>query len=318
MSRPSRLTVLVTGASTGVGLAIGRRLIAAGYPVVLTARSGSMGRFAEAGIAEGPGVWLRPLDVTRADERERVVAWIEAELGGVDVLINNAGVSYRAVVEHVTETERMGQMDVNFRSAMEMARLVLPGMRRRRFGRIISISSVGGMMAMPTMGVYSASKWALEGACEALWYEVRPWNIAVTLVEPGFINSDGFLKVRYTPMAARDSADPSSPYYAHYTHMAGFIGQIMRRTRASPDSVASKVLKTIEARDPPLRVPATLDARLFFWLRRLLPRRLYHWVLYRNLPGIRTWGRPRLEDPAQPPTPSTQDSTISSTRSSPP
>ncbi len=314
MSRPSTLTVLVTGASTGLGLAIARKLIAAGHQVVLTARAESLPRFAEEGITEGPGVWLRALDVTRSDQREPLVDWIEAELGGVDVLVNNAGVSYRAVVEHVTETERMGQLDVNFRSAMEMARLVLPGMRARRWGRIISVSSVGGMMAMPTMGVYSASKWALEGASEALWYEVRPWNIGVTLIEPGFINSDGFLKVRYTPMAAQASADPTSPYYGHYTHMAGFIGKVMRRVRATPESVADKVLKTIDARNPPLRVAATLDAWIFFWLRRLLPRRLYHWVLYRNLPGVRTWG----DAPPQVETQPARSATQASTRSSPP
>ena len=89
-------------------------------------------------------------------------------------------------------------MDVNFRSPMELTRLVLPGMRAKRAGRIITVSSVGGMMAMPTMAAYSASKFALEGAHEALWYEVRPWGIRVSLVQPGFVHSDGFQKVRYT------------------------------------------------------------------------------------------------------------------------
>jgi NAD(P)-dependent dehydrogenase (short-subunit alcohol dehydrogenase family) len=92
-------TVLVTGASVGLGLAISRALMARGYRVVLTARPGSMHRFAELGIVLGPNVWLRPLDVTVAGHRESVIDEIESRLGGLDVLVNNAGVSVRSVVE---------------------------------------------------------------------------------------------------------------------------------------------------------------------------------------------------------------------------
>ncbi len=290
MVRPADTTVLVTGARVGLGLAIGRLLIARGFQVVLTARDSSMHRFAEVGIEEGPRLHLRPLDVTDPPQREQLIAWIEAEFGGLDVLVNNAGVSYRAVVEHVVDGDRLEQMNVNFRSPMELARLALPGMRRRRRGRIINISSVGGMMAMPTMGVYSASKFALEGACEAMWYEVRPWGISVTLVEPGFINSDGFSKVRFTELGLRALEDPSDPYHAHYRNMAAFISKVMSKVLSTPESVAAKVLRVIGQRDPPLRVLATIDALLFSLLRRFLPRRLYHAVLYRNLPRVREWG----------------------------
>lgn len=286
--------MLVTGASTGLGLAIGRALIARGFRVVLTARPSSMARFAELGIREGAGVFLRPLDVTVAEQRERLIAELEGELGGLQVLVNNAGVTFRAVVEHVTERERSEQMDVNFAAPMELARLSLAGMRARRYGRIIHVSSVSGMMAMPTMGLYSASKHALEGASEALWYEVRPFGISVTLIEPGFINSDGFENVRSTSLARLAEADPRDPYHAHYRHMGGFIGRVMQRAPATPESVAAKVLAVINSRDPPLRVPATLDARLFFWLRRLLPRWIYHRVLYWSLPRVREWGRGAL------------------------
>lgn len=180
---------------------------------------------------------------------------------------------------------------------MELTRLSLPGMRARRQGRIVNISSVSGMMAMPTMAVYSASKFALEGACEALWYEVRPWDVRVTLVEPGFINSDGFEKVWTTPLGRAALADERSSYYAHYARMRGFIGRIMRQVPSTPERVAATVLRVIEHPDPPLRVAATFDARLFAWFRRLMPRRLYHLSLYWSLPGIREWGpQPRSGD----------------------
>lgn len=283
--------MLITGASTGLGLAIARRLLATErYHLVLTAREASLGRFAEQGIVPSEHVWLRPLDVTVPFERESVIDEIEEELGGLDVLVNNAGISYRAVVEHVTDRHRIAQMNINFRSPMELARLSLPGMRTRRRGKIINISSVGGMMAMPTMAVYSASKFALEGACEALWYEVRPWGIHVTLVQPGFINSDGFEKVRTTELGRLALERPSNPYHAHYKHMSEFVKRYMRRVPATPDSVARCVQRVIERPDPPLRVQATFDAYLFDLIRRFLPRWLYHALLYWSLPSVRSWG----------------------------
>jgi len=283
-------TVLITGASTGIGLAIARALCESRYRVILTARQSSLPRFAMHEVGESQHVRIRALDVTSAEQREAIIAEAERDWGGVDILINNAGVSYRAVVEHVVEQERLAQMDVNFRSPMEMIRLVLPGMREQGAGRIITVSSVGGMMAMPTMAAYSASKFALEGAHEALWYEVRPWNIRVSLVQPGFVHSDGFQKVRYTAKSDHSEHELAEPYHEHYVNMSPFIGRLMRMSRATPESVARVVLKTMRARRPALRVPATFDARVFAVLRRMLPRSAYHFLLYRMLPNVRTWG----------------------------
>jgi len=283
-------TVLITGASTGIGLAIARALSGTRYRVILTARQSSLPRFALHSIEESERVRIRSLDVTNSDERTAIIAEAERDWRGVDVLINNAGVSYRAVVEHVEEQDRLAQMDINFRSPMELIRLVLPGMRERCRGKIITVSSVGGMMAMPTMALYSASKFALEGAHEALWYEVRPWNISVTLVQPGFVYSDGFQKVRYTPQSGRSEHELAEPYHAHYVNMSPFIERLMKASSATPESVAKVVLRTIRRKRPPLRVPATLDAMGFAFLRRILPRTTYHWLLYKLLPNVDSWG----------------------------
>ncbi len=285
--------VLVTGASTGLGLAVAKRLIAdTPHRLILTARASSLERFAAHGITESPRIWLRPLDVVDAAQRQQLIAEANARWGGVDILVNNAGVSYRSVVEHVSEPERLAQMNINFRSPMELARLVLPHMRAQRWGRIINVSSVSGMMAMPTMAVYTASKFALEGATESLWYEVKPWNIKVSLVEPGFINSSSFQHVHLTELSANSIRDERDPYNAHYVHMAPFIARMMKHAFATPDKVARTIVKTIARKSPPLRVPATIDAWLFAMLRRFLPRRLYHAVLYRALPNVRHWGNP--------------------------
>lgn len=289
-------TLLLTGASVGLGLALSELLIeTTDFHLVLTARKESLKRFSEAGITENERVWLRPLDVTVASQREELVNEINECLGGVDILVNNAGVAYRSVVEHVTERERLAQMDINFRSPMELARLVLPSMRAKRSGKIINVSSVGGMMAMPTMAVYSASKFALEGASESLFYEVKPWNISVTLVQPGFINSTSFQKVAYTTLSEKSHISPDKPYYYHYHYMDPFVAKWMGAAIATPQRVARKILKTALRKNPPLRVVATIDAHLFGLMRRYLPRRLYHWALYRSLPKIEEWGQNSIE-----------------------
>jgi len=284
-------TILVTGASAGIGLELSRLLIAGPHRLVLTARAASLPRLAEAGIAPSERVLILPLDVTVDEERQAVIRAVEQRWGGVDVLVNNAGVSYRAVAEHVTEFERLAQLDVNFIGPMELVRLVLPHMREQRYGRIINVSSVGGMTAMPTMSIYSASKFALEGASEALWYEMRPFGVRVTLVRPGFINSDGFRKVRYTRQGRRALGDESDPYHAHYANMNELIEGLMTLTFYTPEDVAETVLEVIESKNPPLWVAGTLDAQLFDLLRRLLPAGLYHRLLYAGLPRIWRWGQ---------------------------
>jgi short-subunit dehydrogenase len=287
--------VLVTGASVGLGLAIARRMVDEqrnqSLHLVLTARKGSLDRFREIGIIERDDLWIRAMDVTKAEQRQGVVSEIVSAFGGVDVLINNAGVAYRSCVEHVTEPERLHQMNINFRSPIELTRCVLPEMRAKRQGKIINISSVGGMMAMPTMSVYSASKFALEGASEALFYELKPWNVSVTLIQPGFMRSDAFEKVPYTVMSAEASKNQSDPYYEHYHHMQQFIEKAMKRALATPDSVAWKVIKVMRQKSPPLRVYGSVDAAVFSLLRRTLPSRLYNWFLYRNLPRVGEWGK---------------------------
>lgn len=282
--------VFLTGASSGLGLALARRLARGPWRLVLSARTDSLARFQAAGLGENERTAIVPLDVTRAAERRAAVAAATARFGRIDALVNNAGVAYRSVLEHVRDDERLAQMDVNFLAPMELVRLVLPQMRARRAGRIVNVSSVGGMMAMPTMAVYSASKFALEGASEALWYEVRPFGVAVTLVEPGFVHSESFANTRETQDSARSIVADDDPYHAHYEHMQPFIARLMRLSRSTPDFVAGRIERALTMRSPPLRMSGTPDAFLFTALRRLLPRRLYHALLYRGLPGIARWG----------------------------
>lgn len=283
--------VLITGASTGLGLALVRELHGSGqFHVIATARRSSLPRFGEQGLFESERLWIRPLNVLSKNDRDAVIREANEKLGGIDVLVNNAGYCLRGVVEQVNETERLKQIDTNFRAPMALIRGVLPYMRRKRSGHIINISSVGGMMAMPTMSIYSASKFALEGATEALWYEVRPWNIKVSLIQPGFIHSDSFKRVELTRESRRSIADKNNPYYYHYSSMAPFIARMMRLSPTTPEKIAGRIHSVINSGNPPLRIPVTIDAYFFGILRKFLPRRLFHALMYYSLPRVYRWG----------------------------
>ncbi len=286
--KPVSPVVLVTGTSSGVGLALAHRLAKLPYRVVATARKTSLDQLRASGLHEDKNFLLRPLDVTCAAERVALLAEIAERWGGVDLLVNNAGIAYSAVVEEMTEEDEALQQATNYLGPMALTRLVLPHMRAQRWGRVINVSSVSGMMAMPTMSSYSASKFALEGASESLWYEMKPWNVCVTLIQPGFIHSSSFQNVYWSKVFAERSVE-ASPYRAYYKNMRPFIARLMNLSMTTPESVAKTIVHTMQRCRPPLRVSATPDARIFYLLRRLLPRAVYHNFLYRSLPGVSGW-----------------------------
>lgn len=282
--------ILVTGCATGIGLAIAKLLHQhEEYRLVVTAREKSLQKLHDE-FLESDRLLIRPLDVTREEDRIRLINEITKVWGGVDILINNAGISYRAVVEHMTENDEQLQMATNYLGPMGLIRLCLPHMRNTGRGKIINVSSVSGMLAMPTMSSYSASKFALEGACESLWYEMRPFGVRVCLVQPGFIHSPSHRNVYHT--AQSDPArNWNGPYCDFYKNMTPFVEKMMNMSLTTPEKVAKQILHAIKDDNPPLWIPATLDAIVFYYVRRLLPRRILLPFLFWCLPGARHWAK---------------------------
>ena len=286
-----RKVVLVTGASVGLGLELAKLLIEEdNFFLVLTARESSSERFKEAGILDKKNIWLREIDIENLTQIHHVIDEIQEKLGGVDILINNAGISERSTVEDSSNDYRQRQLDVNYLAPFELITRVLPNMRENRDGQIINVSSVGGFMAMPTMSAYSASKFALEAASESLWYEMKPWGIRVTLVVPGFINSLGPLNTTGTDGSRTSEGWSGEAYFQQYKGMNSLIDYSMKATFATNETIAKQIAKLLVTKNPPLRVNVTLDAKLFFWLRKILPPTMYHFILYKLLPNISKWG----------------------------
>lgn len=283
--------ILITGCGSGIGWALAKLLSRQPeYRIVATAREKSLPKLRQE-FPESDRFWVRSLDVTSQFSRETLIDEIKQKWGGVDILVNNAGISYRSVVEHMTEADEVRQMATNYFGPMGLIRGVLPGMREKGRGKIINVSSVSGMLAMPTMASYSASKYALEGASEALWYECKPLGIDVTLVQPGFIRSRSFHNVYFSPQSDPETKDQGGPYRDYYKNMTPFIERMMHLSLSNPQKISQLILKVIQTERPPLWMPATLDAFVFYYIRRIFPRRFLLQFLFACLPGARHWGR---------------------------
>jgi NAD(P)-dependent dehydrogenase (short-subunit alcohol dehydrogenase family) len=176
----------ITGCSTGFGLELAKQAIEQGYRTVMTARDPAR---LEGYGATGNVLVLR-LDVTQPDQVAAALQAAEARFGGIDVLVNNAGIGYFAAIEEGEEAEVRKMFEVNVFGMSRMIQAVLPGMRRRRSGCIVNFSSIGGLRAFPAIGYYNATKFAVEGLSEALWQEVEPLGIRVMLVEPSGFRTD--------------------------------------------------------------------------------------------------------------------------------
>ncbi|MBJ9964907.1 oxidoreductase [Burkholderia seminalis] len=180
--------MLITGVSSGFGRALAQEALAAGHTVVGTVRSAQAAREFDALSAHA--AFARVLDVTDFDRIDGVVADIEANVGPIDVLVNNAGYGHEGIMEEAPLAEMRRQFDVNVFGAVAMMKAVVPFMRERRRGRILNITSMGGHITMPGIAYYCGSKFALEGISEALGKELEPFGIAVTAVAPGSFRTD--------------------------------------------------------------------------------------------------------------------------------
>lgn len=248
----SRKTLLITGANSGFGLALARAALAAGHRVVGTVRTEQARTELEA-LAPGQA-FGRLLDVTDFDAIPGAVAEVEASVGPLDVLVNSAGYGHEGILEESPLEAMRRQFEVNVFGAVAMIQAVLPYMRRRRRGHILSITSMGGYITMPGIAYYCGSKFALEGISDALGKEVEGFGIAVTAVAPGSFRTDwaGRSMVR----SPRSIAD----YDALFDPVRQARQEKSGKQLGDPAKAAQAMLAAIEAPVPPRHLLLGSDA----------------------------------------------------------
>jgi NAD(P)-dependent dehydrogenase (short-subunit alcohol dehydrogenase family) len=245
-------TWLITGCSTGLGRALAEGVIAAGHNAVVTARDA--GKVADLAEAKTDRVLALPLDVTDPRQVTDAVRRAEDTFGAIDVLVNNAGYGYRAAVEEGDDSDIRTLFETQFFGPVAMIKAVLPGMRARRAGSIVNISTIGVQIMPAGSGYYAASKAALEAMSGALHAELRPLGISVTVVEPGAFRTD---------FAGR-SLTQSSTVIDDYADTAGKRRKEHDTAHGTqpgdPAKAAEAIIAAVESDEPPAFLLLGTDA----------------------------------------------------------
>jgi NAD(P)-dependent dehydrogenase (short-subunit alcohol dehydrogenase family) len=241
---------IVTGASSGIGAAVAHLFHRRGFIVYGTSRNASPS-------SEGEFTLLK-LDVNSDESVKALVREVLARAGRVDVLVNNAGYALTGAAEETSIAEAKDQFETNFFGVVRMTKAVLPTMREARSGRIITIGSLAGILAIPYNAFYCSTKFALEGYAEALWHEMKPFGIGVSLIEPGFVRTaiNQSMRVPAEPLAAYDGARDRAVAAVELSINKGI----------APGDVAQVVLRTALSKAPRLRYRVGGDS---IWLPRL-------------------------------------------------
>jgi NAD(P)-dependent dehydrogenase (short-subunit alcohol dehydrogenase family) len=273
-------TVIVTGCSSGIGRATAKRLAQAGWTVYATAR-----RIASIKDVEADGCRTLALDVTDEASMQAAVRAVEEAEGSVDALVNNAGIQEIGAIETVPIDRVRALFETNVFGPARLIQLVLPGMRSRGTGRIVTIGSMNGRFTWPGTGYYCATKHALEAISDALRYEVRPFGIDVVLIEPGFV------KTPLGKTAAQRRTDEDQGPYASYnaavadvanSYTTGALGMLA----CTADAVAKTVVKALSGDGRPrARYRVAPSAGLFMTTRKLLPDAAFDAFLRSQMPA---------------------------------
>jgi NAD(P)-dependent dehydrogenase (short-subunit alcohol dehydrogenase family) len=264
MAKENQRVVLVTGASSGIGLACATHLAAQGLRVYGTSRRPHAALQGQVTMLEA--------DVTDDRSVGQAVAAVLDREQRLDIVVNNAGMGIAGPVEDTSIEQAKNQLEVNFFGAFRVCRAVLPQMRSQRSGYIVNIGSIGGLVALPYQGVYSASKFALEGLSESLRMEVRPFGIRVVIIEPGD---------HKTAITAnrRVEALPGSPYSDSF-QVALAKTEHDEQSGPDPEQIARLLHRIVNQRNPRLRYTiAPAVQRGVVWLKRLMPYSIVEYAL---------------------------------------
>ena len=267
--------VLITGCSTGIGRATAEHLARSGWTAYATAR-----RLDAIQDLATKGCRILALDVCDEGSMRAAVDAVECAEGAVGVLVNNAGYGQEGAFEATPMAEIRRQFETNVFGLIRLTQMVLPGMRRQGWGKIVNLSSMGGKLTFPGGAFYHATKHAVEALSDALRFEVGGFGIDVIVVEPGPIRTQ-FADTAIGSIAGQTAGDPA--YAAFNTQVAAKIREAyegpMGRLASGPEAVAQVIENALVKPRPATRYPVTAAARIMMGLRRWLPDRAFDAVL---------------------------------------
>jgi NAD(P)-dependent dehydrogenase (short-subunit alcohol dehydrogenase family) len=264
-------TVLITGGTDGLGRAAALLLAEKGYRVFAAGRAPEKrADLQAAAIQRGLPIETVEMDVCDDGSVQAAVKSVLEKSGSIDVLINNAGVGYMAVVEELKLQDLYKQFETNVFGVLRVTQVVLPQMRERRSGRILMMSSVAGIVTPPTYGAYSSSKHALEALSNALRLELYPFGVDVILIEPGYIRTN-FQHIAKELAQPYVEAAKTSPYANVYAGALEGANKSRAESTTTPEDCARVILEAVEASHPKARYPVTSLAKWVVFAKRALP-----------------------------------------------
>jgi NAD(P)-dependent dehydrogenase (short-subunit alcohol dehydrogenase family) len=264
---------LVTGASAGIGEATARQLIERGWRVFAAARR--LDRMKE---LEAVGATLLPLDLTDDASIVAAVETIRREAGRLDLLVNNAGYGSYGALEDVPMDEARRQVEVNLFGLARLYQLTTPMMRAQRSGTIVNVTSIGGRFGEPFGSWYHATKFAVEGLSDCLRMELRPFGIRVVIVEPGAIRTE-WAGIAHESLVERSGKTDYAPYALRHAAMLGSADT--SSIVSPPDVVAKGIARIADTRNPKARYAIGGGAKMFMFLRNVLPDSLLDQLMWR-------------------------------------
>ena len=242
----------ITGASSGLGKAIALQTLKNGNIAILAVRNRE--KVADIVTTFKDNTLVVSLDVTNEKERQEAIQTAIAKFGRIDVLVNCAGRGDLGALEEFSSEQIRSQMEINFFATIELTRLVLPIMRKQKSGNIVNISSIGGRVNIGGFALYGAAKYALEGFSEALYHEVKPLGIGVTIVEPGALRTNFAGAGNLRPENHINEYDDTIVPLRNYLY--GSDG----KQQGDPAKAAAVIIKAIDDKEPPLRLVLGKDA----------------------------------------------------------
>ncbi|MFA9288707.1 MAG: SDR family oxidoreductase [Weeksellaceae bacterium] len=264
-------TVFITGASSGIGKATAELFARKGWNVSATMRTPT----AFKGFEHAEQILTPKLDVTDSRSIQAAIKQTIETFGQIDVVVNNAGYGLVGIFEEITQEQIEKQVQTNLYGTMNVVREILPHLRRRKTGTIINIASMGGRLTFPLYSIYHATKWAVEGFTESLWYELKPLGITVKMIEPGPIKTDF-----YGRSMVKDDTKHMKEYAAYaektfrYMHSSGANG-------TSPTEVAKTIYTAATDESFKLRYQSDLYGRMLLFCKWLLPDWLFVRIIQR-------------------------------------